>query len=265
MITKWKVFNFKSVSKETELEFAPLTIFAGSNSSGKSTILQSILLIAQTLENRVSSRSVILNGPLTRLGQFDDIRSDSKTAEQIVIGFECAISKQDETIRVPESIPYNPEVISYGDYDVNIDAVRCELSFDSNPSSPDREIYQLQPRLFGCTLKTQAVEEELGELCANEITLTNVSVSGETNVTKMRRLNISEPDTDRAKLSLNWDVVLDEGSIHEIQGRLQTAEPVGCVLRHFLPTSILFCVSGAARGKARLGCLNQSYKYWLKL
>ena len=34
MITKWKVFNFKSVRKETELRFAPLTIFAGANSSG---------------------------------------------------------------------------------------------------------------------------------------------------------------------------------------------------------------------------------------
>ena len=57
MITKWKVFNFKSVKKETELEFAPLTIFAGANSSGKSTFLQSILLIAQTLSHKVSSRS----------------------------------------------------------------------------------------------------------------------------------------------------------------------------------------------------------------
>jgi len=25
MITKWKVFNFKSIQKETELDFTPLT------------------------------------------------------------------------------------------------------------------------------------------------------------------------------------------------------------------------------------------------
>ncbi len=48
MITKWKVFNFKSVREETELRMAPLTVFAGVNSSGKSTFLQSILLVAQT-------------------------------------------------------------------------------------------------------------------------------------------------------------------------------------------------------------------------
>ena len=30
MIAKWKVFNFKSISEETELDLGPLTIFAGS-------------------------------------------------------------------------------------------------------------------------------------------------------------------------------------------------------------------------------------------
>ncbi|GIW56399.1 MAG: hypothetical protein KatS3mg082_2803 [Nitrospiraceae bacterium] len=35
MITQWKLFNFKSVRNETNLELAPLTIFAGANSSGK--------------------------------------------------------------------------------------------------------------------------------------------------------------------------------------------------------------------------------------
>ena len=35
MLCKWKLRNFKSVYKETELELAPLTIFAGANSSGR--------------------------------------------------------------------------------------------------------------------------------------------------------------------------------------------------------------------------------------
>ena len=71
MITNWKVSNFKSIRDETELHLAPLTLFAGANSSGKSTFIQSILLVAQTLANKVSSRSVVLNGALTSLGQFD--------------------------------------------------------------------------------------------------------------------------------------------------------------------------------------------------
>ena len=67
MISKWKLFNFKSVGRETPLDLQPLTIFAGPNSSGKSTFIQSILLICQTLRNPIGSRSVILNGYLTRL------------------------------------------------------------------------------------------------------------------------------------------------------------------------------------------------------
>ncbi len=88
MITKWKLSNFKSIRNLTELPLARLTILAGSNSSGKSTVLQSMLLISQTLMSRVSSRSVVLNGPIVKLGQFDDLRSYGSDANQILIGWE---------------------------------------------------------------------------------------------------------------------------------------------------------------------------------
>lgn len=59
------------------------------NSSGKSTFLQSILLVAQTLANKIGSRSVVLNGALAKLGQFDDLKSADGEANQIVIGWTC--------------------------------------------------------------------------------------------------------------------------------------------------------------------------------
>ena len=89
MLTKWKLFNFKSIQKETELEFKPLTIFAGANSSGKSTVLQSILLVSQTAASKIQSRSVVLNGQLVKLGQFDDLRNHQSESQQISIGWEC--------------------------------------------------------------------------------------------------------------------------------------------------------------------------------
>ena len=88
MIAKWNLFNFKSVGVDTPLDFRPLTLFAGPNSSGKSTCIQSILLICQTLRNPIGSRSVILNGALTRLGQFSDLKSAGSGADQILIGWE---------------------------------------------------------------------------------------------------------------------------------------------------------------------------------
>jgi len=46
MISKWGVTNFKSI-REANLDLAPLTIFTGTNSSGKSSFLDSIAIAAQ--------------------------------------------------------------------------------------------------------------------------------------------------------------------------------------------------------------------------
>ncbi|MEI7695352.1 MAG: DUF3696 domain-containing protein [Chlorobium sp.] len=89
MITKWKLGNFRSVRDYTVLDFAPLTLFAGANSSGKSTILKSILLIAQTLSHKDPSRPLVLNGDLIKLGNFKDNISDNSTSNTLVIGWEC--------------------------------------------------------------------------------------------------------------------------------------------------------------------------------
>ena len=89
MITKWKLGNFRSIRDYTELDFAPLTLFAGANSSGKSTILKSILLIAQTLSHKDHSRPLVLNGDLIKLKNFNDNISDNSRSKALVIGFEC--------------------------------------------------------------------------------------------------------------------------------------------------------------------------------
>jgi predicted ATPase len=47
MITKWGVENFKSILK-ADLDLAPLTVFTGTNCSGKSSFLQSIVMLVQT-------------------------------------------------------------------------------------------------------------------------------------------------------------------------------------------------------------------------
>jgi AAA ATPase domain len=67
--------NFKSFREPTEVKLAPITVLAGANSSGKSTIIQSILLLKQTIEYVPASRAIGLNGPLLKLGRFDDIRN----------------------------------------------------------------------------------------------------------------------------------------------------------------------------------------------
>ena len=48
MFTKIQMTNFKSWKESGEVRLAPLTAFFGANSSGKSSLLQMLLLIKQT-------------------------------------------------------------------------------------------------------------------------------------------------------------------------------------------------------------------------
>jgi hypothetical protein len=55
-----------------------------------------MLMIAQTLQNEVSSRPLVLNGPLVRLGMFEDIKSNSrmgKSEERISVGWSLTQCK----------------------------------------------------------------------------------------------------------------------------------------------------------------------------
>jgi predicted ATPase len=87
MLTRWTLENFKPIRERLDLPLAPLTVLAGLNSSGKSSFLQSILLIAQTLANQKQDEPLVLNGPLVRLGAFEDVRNDRAKEPRIGIGF----------------------------------------------------------------------------------------------------------------------------------------------------------------------------------
>ncbi|MYB65563.1 AAA family ATPase, partial [Candidatus Poribacteria bacterium] len=50
MITHIRMKNFKSWKDSSEVKLAPLTGFFGTNSSGKSSLLQMLLLLKQTAE-----------------------------------------------------------------------------------------------------------------------------------------------------------------------------------------------------------------------
>lgn len=87
MIREWRITRFKSIAATEVLPFRPLTILAGPNSSGKSSVIQSILLIAQSLASQVPERQLVLNGELVKLGTFDDVHNQQSTERAIGFGF----------------------------------------------------------------------------------------------------------------------------------------------------------------------------------
>jgi predicted ATPase len=66
-ITRIAVTGFKSLATKTDVEIRPLTVLAGANSSGKSSLMQPLLLMKQTLESSVvPAGPFLLSGPYTR-------------------------------------------------------------------------------------------------------------------------------------------------------------------------------------------------------
>ncbi|MBR0459015.1 MAG: DUF3696 domain-containing protein [Victivallales bacterium] len=67
--------NFKCYN-DTTIDFSNLTVFSGINGSGKSTAIQSVLLMKQILNDGKKKGDVVdLNGELIYLGTADDVQS----------------------------------------------------------------------------------------------------------------------------------------------------------------------------------------------
>ena len=62
-ITKIAVSGFKSLAEEWTIDIHPLTILAGANSSGKSSIMQPLLMLKQTLEAPYDPGPLLIEGP----------------------------------------------------------------------------------------------------------------------------------------------------------------------------------------------------------
>lgn len=67
--------NFKSIAYGA-VEFKPLTVLVGMNSSGKSSLLQAIRFLSQTAQAHKTGIEVPLNGTKVKLGTFEDARTD---------------------------------------------------------------------------------------------------------------------------------------------------------------------------------------------
>lgn len=234
MIAKWKVFNFKSVRQETELQLAPLTVFAGANSSGKSAFLQSILLVSQTLANKVSSRSVVLNGALTKLGQFDDLKSDESDARQIVIGWTCR-PVYDPQMTGRRVIGFGRTPTFYGRSAHAMSSVSCEIGFDTDDANAQREVTQIQPRLFSSVVSA-VIRGADGSDRPYSIAIRRATTADTTS--KHRWTEAAEEGNSLVRASLQYEVSLDDESLAEIREDLASAESIGCILRHFLPDRI---------------------------
>jgi predicted ATPase len=83
MIQAIQLRNFKCFEQQ-DVILKPLTLLAGLNSSGKSTIIQALLLLRQSyLENLLPSTGLTLNGKLAALGTARDVLFEEADEDEI--------------------------------------------------------------------------------------------------------------------------------------------------------------------------------------
>lgn len=80
--------------EELHLPLAPLTLLSGTNASGKSSVLQALVLLHQTMLEHEWSMRLMLNGKSLKLGTVSDVVNEQTGGRS----FEIAITKDEEKI-----------------------------------------------------------------------------------------------------------------------------------------------------------------------
>lgn len=91
-ITRITVHGYKSLWEERSIEIRPLTILAGANSSGKSSIMQPLLMLKQTLDEPYDPGALLLDGPHVRFTSAEQFLSNllgQTPADSFTITLEC--------------------------------------------------------------------------------------------------------------------------------------------------------------------------------
>ena len=234
MIKVWALRHFKSVKDEPKLELGKLTVFTGSNSSGKSTIIQSLLLTAQTLQSPVVTRPIVLNGHILRLGNFNDILSNGTDASSIEIGFQLSLDQEDATFLAQSTRPssrIHPPIFR------EINSVSCNFNFSAQGDGGNGDVMQLQPRVEQCdvTVTARGKEIKLGfkrrSKSFKEL-MRELSIADTSNI---------DPDNEAFKYEITD---FPNGALSPTR-RLISERPlvnigktVGALLSHFLPNRL---------------------------
>ena len=94
MISQLDLATFKCFEL-LRLPLSPLTLLCGTNASGKSSVLQSMALLNQTMRDHEWSTRLMLNGSLARLGTVTDV-VDQLTGR---VSFDIGLADQDMACR----------------------------------------------------------------------------------------------------------------------------------------------------------------------
>jgi len=118
---KISIENFKSIKKLHNFEIKPMTILSGVNSSGKSSFVQLLLLLKQTIERNSADEPFCLNGDLYPVREFKDIVFNHDLENSINVSF---LFDKEEVLKVESSAL---TAIKHLDFEILIEVKICSF------------------------------------------------------------------------------------------------------------------------------------------
>ena len=226
MIDAWRVECFKKFSAKKEFPLKSLTILSGVNSSGKSSLLQSILLVKQTIMSASPDRAIALNGPLVQLGSYSDIynpgpNEDDNQSQGVSFGWSISRAIEDEN-----------DVLNEYYY---VDATKFEMKVDFKVSNAVRKSSNLSSEMYPTLIETSlsmVLEDDEGDKSNHFLTLTKSKGGG-----RPLRVNTSllEGVFDPQEYLVSS---IDEETRKDVLGNFPGARLSGGSLRNFLPNGV---------------------------
>ncbi len=146
-ITAITVGGYKSIRDETTIKIRPLTILAGANSSGKSSIMQPMLLMKQSLDASYDPGPLLLDGPHVRFTKCEQFapKMNGEGQQFLTVGFEY---NKDEVLSCEFTFPKEKKAQKSLIELSRMTAASSGEHYELTPGMSEEEIAPLVPEDF---------------------------------------------------------------------------------------------------------------------
>jgi predicted ATPase len=108
LLTGVRLRNFNCYRDTGDIRLRPLTLLIGPNNVGKSALLEGLLLLKQTFEDRDPEKALVTSGTLVDLGSFHDILRGGRNGKNRNFAVEMALAEQEADRYAVDSKRFGP-------------------------------------------------------------------------------------------------------------------------------------------------------------